>query len=72
MKKVSKKIVAMALAISAGVAAPAAMAQDKKAAEPTDAKKEAKKGNPCGPSKKRSTNPCGPANPCGPKKKKAE
>lgn len=76
MKKVSGKVAALAMAISAGVAAPAAFGQDAKSANPCAPKKQSKKA-PCGPSnpcapKKRSANPCGPSNPCGPKKKKAE
>ncbi len=76
MKKVSRKVAALALAVSAGVAAPHAVAQEAKGAAPC-APKSQRKGNPCGPSnpcgpKKRSANPCGPSNPCGPKKKKSE
>lgn len=72
MKNSNKKIAAIALAISAGIAAPAAMAQDKKSTDAADAKKDSKKGSPCGPSKKRSANSCGPAKPSAPKDKKAE
>ncbi len=58
--KHSKKLAALAVMISAGVAAPAALAQD---AKPADAdKKSEKKASPCAPKKKKAS-PCGPAKP---------
>ncbi len=64
--KQSKKLVALAVMISASVAAPAAFAQD---AKPADAdKKSEKKASPCAPKKKKAS-PCGPAKPAAEKKK---
>ncbi len=64
--KHSKKLAALAMMISAGVAAPAAVAQD---AKPADAdKKSEKKASPCAPKKKKAS-PCGPAKLAAEKKK---
>jgi hypothetical protein len=63
--KHSKKLAALAVMISAGVAAPAAMAQDAKTA--AEDKKSEKKASPCAPKKKKAS-PCGPAKPADKKK----
>jgi hypothetical protein len=60
MKKHSNKLAALALLVSASVAAPMAVAQ------------QAPAGSPCAPKRQRSANPCGPANPCAPRKKKGQ
>jgi hypothetical protein len=58
MKKHSNKMAALAMLISASIAAPAAIAQPGPGA-----------ASPCAPKRTRSANPCGPAgNPCGPRK----
>jgi hypothetical protein len=59
MKKHSNKMAALAMLISASIAAPAAIAQTGSGA-----------ASPCAPKRQRSANPCGPAaNPCAPKRR---
>jgi hypothetical protein len=58
MKKHSNKMAALAMLISASIAAPAAIAQMGSGA-----------ASPCAPKRQRSASPCGPANPCAPKRR---
>lgn len=70
--EIARSAAAIALAVSAGVTAPAAMAQDGRTSSPCAPK--TKKAAPCGPSrpcgpKAKKAAPCGPSAPCAPRKK---